>query len=250
MNRIENNAIKYHEHRKNMNNYDANGHLTNNWDPDADYGDEYVALHINIHTPTYQYDNGFDSPESREQWGREASTLIRSFNIMEGTGYDCERKKRAYLHAHPQQISGVVLKNNVKQIVEAVNNMKYSCVRFVELRETIYDISDEVYEKYLDRRKKEIRKLLFENAATTRRIYFCNGFDLARAIANKVRLPRLGLNDGKNYGSGQTIEYILKIANEMAAEGYLKRAERSGNVCFRSLNKTEQEKSKLTFSFT
>ena len=60
-----------------------------------------------------------------------------------------------------------------------------------------------------------------------------------------VRLNRLGLNDGKNYGSGQTIEYILSVADEMIAEGYLKYFERDGVKYIRSLNKTEQKQSKL-----
>ena len=71
---------------------------------------------------------------------------------------------------------------------------------------------------------------------------------MARNIANIVRLNRLGLNDGRNYGSGQTIEYILKVADEMITEGYLKHFERDGVKYIRSLNKTEQKQSKLSIT--
>lgn len=71
---------------------------------------------------------------------------------------------------------------------------------------------------------------------------------MARHIANTIRLNRLGLNDGKNYGSGQTIEYILKVADEMIIEGYLKPLERNGIKYIRSLNKTEQKQSKLSIA--
>lgn len=75
---------------------------------------------------------------------------------------------------------------------------------------------------------------------------YCYAFDVARHIAGIVRLRRLGLNDGRNYGSGQTIDYILKVANEMIEEGYLKSFEKEGSKYIRSLNKTEQKKLKLS----
>ena len=94
-------------------------------------------------------------------------------------------------------------------------------------------------------RKEEIRKALFEKSATTRTTKYYEAFDVARHIAGMVRLNRLGLNDGKTYRSGQTIEYILKVADEMIEEGYLKYFERDGHKYIRSLNKTEQKQSKL-----
>ena len=71
---------------------------------------------------------------------------------------------------------------------------------------------------------------------------------MVRSIANIVRLNRLGLNDGKNYGSGQTVEYILKVADKMITEGYLKSFERDGVKYIRSLNKTEQKQGKLSIA--
>ena len=137
------------------------------------------------------------------------------------------------------------MKNDVKRIAESINNMKLSSIRWVDLHETVYVISDNEYNKYLDGRKDIIRKALFEKSATTRANKYCAAFDVARNIAGRVRLNRLGLNDGKNYGSGQTIEYILSVADEMIAEGYLKYFERDGIKYIRSLNKTEQKQSKL-----
>ena len=68
---------------------------------------------------------------------------------------------------------------------------------------------------------------------------------MARHIADIVRLYRLGLNDGRNYGGGQTIDYILKVAEEMIEDGYLKYFEDGNGKYIRSLNKTEQKKMKL-----
>jgi hypothetical protein len=148
-------------------------------------------------------------------------------------------------YAHPQNISGVVLKNDVQKIAEAVSNMELSSIRWVDLYETVYVISDSEYEEYLNGKKDIIRKELFEKSATTRTTKYYSAFDVARNIAGMVRLNRLGLNDGKNYGGGQTIDYILKVAEEMIEEGYLKYFERDGYKYIRSLNKTEQKKFKM-----
>lgn len=241
-------SIKYHEYRKG-NEYGTDHTLTNNWNPDLDYGNEYVKVYFNIDTPTYDYNNGWET-ENREAWDKESSELISSFGIMEDSGYkvDNGKEKCAYLYANPQQISGVILKNDVKKVAEAISNMELSSIRWVDLHETVYDISDSEYEEYLDGKKNQIRKELFEKSATTRTNKFYAAFDVARNIANIVRLNRLGLNDGRNYGSGQTIEYILKVADEMVTEGYLKHFERDGVKYIRSLNKTEQKQSKLSIA--
>ena len=242
-------SILYHDNMNGVQ-YGEDHMLTDNWNPDMDYGNEYVRVYFRIETPSYHYEKGFSSTEDRDSWNTEASNLISSLGIMEDSGYkvDNGKEKCAYLYAHPQNISGVVLKNDVQKIAEAISNMKRSSIRWVDLYETVYVISDNEYNEYLDRRKDEIRKALFEKSATTRTTKYYAAFDVASHIAGMVRLNRLGLNDGKNYGSGQTIEYILSVVDEMITEGYLKYFERDGIKYIRSLNKTEQKQSKLTIA--
>lgn len=239
--------IKYHQNGIGYE-YGADGKLTDNWNPDIDYGNEYVKVYFRIDTPSYHYNNGFDTTESKEKWCDEASALIKSFGILEDCGYTVEhsKDKRAYLYAHPQNISGVILKNDVKKIAEAISKMEYSSIRWVDLYETVYVISDEEYETYLDSKQEEIRKALFEKSATTRTTKYYIAFDVARHIADKVRLNRLGIDDSKhNYTRGQTVNYILKVADKMIEEGYLKCFEDDGIKYIRSINKTEQKKLKF-----
>ena len=240
--------IKYHQYGLGYD-YGEDHMLTNNWNPDLDYGNEYVSVYFNIDTPTYP-NCSFITTDDRDKWHTEASNLIKSLGIMEDSGWkvDNGKEKCAYLYAHPQQISGVVLKNDIKKIAKAISNMELSSIRWVDLRETVYVISDSDYEEYLNGRKDDIRKLLFEKSATTRTSKYYSAFDVARYIAGAVRLNRLGLNDGKNYGGGQTIDYILKVADEMIEEGYLKYFEKDGYKYIRSLNKTEQKCLKLKFA--
>ena len=238
--------IKYHQNGIGYE-YGADGKLTDNWNPDCDYGNEYVRVYFRIDTPSYHYNNGFDTEDSRNKWNTEASKLIKSFGILEDCGYTVEhsKDKQAYLHAHPQDISGVVLKNDVQKIAEAISNMELSSIRWVDLYETVYVISDSEYEEYLNGKQEEIRKALFENSSTTRTTKYYNAFDVARHIAGMVRLNRLGLNNGKNYDGGQTVDYVLKMADKMIEEGYLKCFVENDIKYIRSLNKTEQKQMKL-----
>ena len=238
--------IKYHQNGIG-NEYGVDGKLTDNWNPDCDYGNEYVKVYFRIDTPSYHYSNGFDTEDNRNKWNIEASGLIKSLGILEDCGYEVEhsKDKQAYLYAHPQNISGVVLKNDVRKISEAISNMKLSSIRWVDLYETVYVISDSEYEEYLDGKQDEIRKALFEKSSTTRTTKYYSAFDVARHIAGLVKLNRLGLNDGKNYSGGQTVDYVLKMADKMIEEGYLKCFVDGDIKYIRSLNKTEQKKMKL-----
>lgn len=243
-------SIKYHQWGTG-NEYGANFELTDNWNPNADYGNEYVSVYFRIDTPLY--DDcicDFKSDEDSEKWHAETSELIKSFGVMDGSRYDTERSKEkcAYLYAHPQNISGVIRKNDVKRIAEAISKMELSSIWSVDLYETVYVISDNEYEEYLNGKKEEIRKALFEESVTTRTTKYYNAFDIARCLADKFRLNRLGINDGKNYGGGQTIDYILNVADEMIEEGLLKSFEQNGEKYIRSLNKTEQKQMKVKFA--
>ena len=243
-------SIKYHQWGTG-NEYGANFELTDNWDSNADYGNEYVSVYFRIDTPLYDdciYD--FKSDEDSEKWHNEVDNLIKSLGILQGSGFTVENSKgkQAYLHAHPQNISGVILKNDDKSIAEAISKMKLSSIWSVDLYETVYVISDNEYEEYLNGKRDEIRKELFVESATPRITKYYNAFDVARSLADKFRLNRLGINDGKNYGGGQTIDYILNVADEMIEEGLLKSFEQNGEKYIRSLNKTEQKQMKVKFA--
>lgn len=238
--------IKYHDNINGVQ-YGSDHKLTNNWNPDCDYGNEYVRVHFRIDTPSYRCNNGFVTEEERNKWNTEASDLIKSFGILEDSGYKVEhsKDKQAYLYAHPQDISGVVLKNDVRKIAETISNMKLSTIRWVDLYETVYVISDAEYEEYLDGKQEEIRKALFIKSSTTRTTKYYNAFDVAINITRIVKLNRLGLNDGENYSGGQTVDYVLKMVDKMIEEGYLKCFVDGDIKYIRSLNKTEQKKMKL-----
>lgn len=158
-------GIKYHQYGCG-NDYGDDHYLTDNWNPDYDYGSQYVEVYFNINTPSYMHDKdpsafGFASDEARDEWYAAASKVIASFDILEDSGYNVENsaEKRAYLYPHPQQISGVILKNDVRKVAEAIERMSPSSIRWVDLYDTVYVISDEAYEKYLIFKDESLKKI-------------------------------------------------------------------------------------------
>lgn len=48
-------GIKYHQYGCG-NDYGDDHYLTDNWNPDYDYGSQYVEVYFNINTPSYMHD--------------------------------------------------------------------------------------------------------------------------------------------------------------------------------------------------
>lgn len=87
---------------------------------------------------------------------------------------------------------------------------------------------------------------MFDSCHTTRTTKYYSAFDVCRNLAGTFRLNRLGLNDGRNYGSGQTIDHIMRIIDEMANTGLLVITKGKDDLkLVRSINKTEQKRLKL-----
>ena len=138
-----------------------------------------------------------------------------------------------------------MLKNEVKQIAEALKKRNTFYLRWVDLCETVYDMTDQEYEEILSAKDEDIKKSLLENSKTTRTSKYYYAFDVARNLANKFRLSRIGDSDGRNYGTGQTINHILGIIQSLIKEGYLVSAMKNDTLLIRTINKSEQKQRKL-----
>lgn len=244
-------GIKYHQNGLGYK-YGEDHSLTNNWNPNADYRNEYSNVYFRINTPSYDVMNGGWGANEREAVGKEIDKLFTSL------GWRCDEsgfsgvcatytKGKSHLYMHPQDYSGEVLKNEIKSVAEAIEKAKTFSLRWVELYDTVYDITDYEYEEYLQGRDKEIRKSLFETCVTTRKSKYFYAFDVCRSLANQFRLRRVGLNDGRNDGSGQTINHIMKVIDDMAKENLLFIKEKDGYKLVRTPNKTEQKELKICF---
>ena len=138
------------------------------------------------------------------------------------------------------------MKNEVKTIAEALLGHQTFKLRWVDLYESVYDISDEEHLKMLECKKKEIREMIFKTAQTRTRNIFLPMNDLVKSIASRVRIKRITSCDQSNYEPDKTtVVYVMKQIDEMIESGFLVKPLMGEYV--RSLNKTEQKQKHKLF---
>ncbi len=241
-------AIKYHQWG-NGNEYGTDRALTNNWNPDADYGNEYSNVYFNINTKGYGYPNFCFTDEDRIAFNKDIAEVFTAL------GWECEReehngscaewhKGKSHLYMHPQQLSGEVLKNEIKVIAEALAGRTSVKLRWVDLRDTVYDMTDEEYEEILATKDGEIESTVLKICKTTRTNKFVNINEVASHIANIFRIRRIGQDDGRYSGIGQTATHIIEVIRTLITDGYIVTA-KSNDRLIRTINKTEQKHRKL-----
>ena len=236
-------AIKYHQYGIG-NEYGTDHQLTNNWDPDLDYENEYVNVYFRMETKGYDYPSFCFTEEDRKAFDSELSEVFTSL------GWKCEEnahngscatwtKGKQHLYLHPQNFSGEVLKNEIKQIAEPLERRNTFYLRWVDLYETVYDMTGEEYESALSQKDEEIKKAILQNCKTTRTSEFYYACDVIRGFSDRFGIKQIG----KEKCSGIVILHIRKIIETLIAEGYLVAAR--DNELIRTINKTEQKQRKL-----
>ena len=237
--------IEYHEYRTGERDYGDDHKLTNNWNPEQDYGKEYAKVYFNMESEGYCYPSFSFTEEQREKFTDDINRIFSSI------GWMCEeperklsgvcatwRKGKSHLYMHPQQFSGEVLKNDIKEVAEALQSGKVFSLRWVDIYETVYDISNEEYKKYLESKKIEICTVLYEDFGTTRKNKAFDTMDVIKRLIKKYGLPRIGKETDR-----VAIDYIRNRIIDMAADGLVE-IFRDGDL-MRSLNKTEKRKKPL-----
>ena len=241
-------SIKYHDNLNGIQ-YGADHKLTDNWNPDGEYGNEYCEGHFRIECPSYmqgKYPCNFDDDKDRVSFRKEVRTIMEDLGWHFSNDYDCEpTKEKSHLYIHPQDISGEMLKKEVRQLAEAFENNQTFYLRWVDIYDTVLDITDEEYNTYLETKKDEIIKIVLKNSVTKRTNKYFYIYNVAKIVADKIRLIRIGDNDGRNYGVGYTAKYIIEVIDGLIKDGYLVKAEQNNNTYIRTINKTEQKQKKL-----
>lgn len=242
-------SIKYHDNLNGIQ-YGTDHKLTNNWNPDGEYKDnEYCKVYFRIECPAYmqgKYPCNFDDDKDRTSFHDEVRAIMENLGWCFSNDYDCKPTKgKSHLYIHPQDISGEMIKKEVKQLAEAFEKNQTFYLRWVDIYDDVYDITDKEYNTYLETKKDEIINLVLKNSVTKRTNKYFYIYNVAKFVADKIRLIRIGDNDGRNYGVGYTAKYIIEVIDRLVKDGYLIKAEQNNNVYIRTINKTEQKQKKL-----
>lgn len=233
------------------------------WDPDQTFPEtEYVNAHFRIRCPTY-YAKGFENHLDRDAFYADAGAALLSAGFHEArtekraSWWPSFAKGKAALYIHPNDVSGIVRKSDVKRIAEALSAGSDFSLEYVDLYETAYDMDDSAYFQYLSGRKQEILVAICEAAQTKRRTSYFRAAELSASLSGRFRLRRAGMRDESTSGGyGPTAEYIYTVIQEAVKSGYLASFVKT-DVCkyadcletealyVRTLNKTERRKAKV-----
>lgn len=204
----------------------------------------YASVYFRIDTIGFDCVHGWFSEEKDNNlFHSEASEIIKAFGIVEGCGY---KQNNEYLHAHPQNISGIVEKSKIKAVAEAINNSKSMTIRWTDVYEEYAIISDEDYAKILEGKRKEMAKYIVENCFTKRTNLFKSRFEIAVNAQEKFKENRLNAREDAN-NHKMTFQFAQEVIDQLVEKGYLIQVTENETGYIRALNKTEQKKNKVNY---
>lgn len=239
-------SIKYHDNTT-PEQYGPDHKLLDNWDATAAYQEnDYIKAYFRIEVPGWDYRiMGFsDDAERAAFYGLAHDALERcgfsedkEDNYSRGT---MVRSGKETLHIHPQEISGTVKKNNVRRIAEQLAGCEGLTMRWVDLYETVYDMTDAEYAAYLYGKRDDLRRKVLEDAKTKRSNLYKSMDQIIKRAADAIRIKRVG----KDYylPDRLTAEFVSGFVSGLVEHGYLVEATgRNGDDLIRTINKAEQK---------
>lgn len=203
----------------------------------------YAKVYFRIDTKGFNCMSGFfENNLDCAAFHDEIEKIIESFGIIESNGY---KQNNEYLYAHPQNISGIVKKDKIKAIAEAIDSSTSMSIRWVDVYNEYVDISDEDYKIMLDNKRTEMIAYIIDQCYTKRRDRYYRTIAIATNTQERFKTDRINAIEDFNKHS-MTYKYAMDIINILVDNGYLVRT--SDGEGIRSLNKTEQKKNKIDYS--
>lgn len=236
--------IKYHNNIYGQQ-YGTDGELTDNWNSEPIYGNnEYSRVFFRIDCPSYVFNNyaypNWDSEEQKKSFYAEARDILKRFNIPEGTEHFPEKLPgMEHLHVHPQNISGVIAKNRIKAVAEALNACSGFSVRWVDVYEDIADMTNEAFIERLNEHKGEIEADLLECFKTKRRnLYIVSNYwnSPVEKLSNKYTIRRRTSESGVDE---VCMGFIKSVFDSLVEQRKIVSAKTKNGIGYRAAKKDE-----------
>lgn len=227
-----------------MSSRDYSNYYANRKDWSDNGNGNYAKVYFRIDTIGFDTCKGwFTEEKDNSLFHDEASEIIKSFGIVESSGYG---QNNEYLYAHPNDISGIVEKSKIKAIAEAINNSKSMKIRWVDIYEEYAIISDDDYMEILNSKREEMAKYIVEKCFTKRTNLFKSRFETAINAQERFKTNRINAIENINTPK-TTFKYAQDVIAELVENGYLIQVIENETAYIRSLNKTEQKKNKVNY---
>ena len=186
-------------------------------------------------------EQGFSSAEQREEFFYEMREVLDRFGVPEGTGHRTENLPGIeHLYIHPQSVSGVMAKNKIKPIAEALDACETAAIRWVDLYEDISTMTNEEFLSQLENRTEEIKKDMLEAFKTKRRnLYIVPSFwsGPVSRLSDKYTIRRRSCESGED---GVCFSFISSVFAKLVEAGEIVEAETKHGTGYRTAKKDEQ----------
>lgn len=223
--------------------YDSETHYAiENWTDTGFSANEYAKVFFRIDCPTFDcVSASFGSASAREDFYAEAKAVLRSFDIDEGTGYIMrgEEYRMEHLHIHPQVISGVVAKNKIVAIAEAINRCKYAFCRSVDVYEDVSTMTNEQFAESLSGKLADIESDILSAFTTKRKNLYYGEYAtscLLERIADKYHVCRRQCESVTDYTAKAFCADILEL---LVNQGKIVSADTKDGKSYRTAKKNE-----------
>ena len=225
--------------------YGADGALLDNWNPDGPFPENsYINVHFRIDANGFDYNGHFNNAIEQAAFNQEVKAILNRFGIMEDCGYSAERagKMKEWLYIHPQDISGVVRKQAVKAIADALESCKTCSLRWVDVYEEVFDMTEEAFIQRLEEQKQAIKADLMRLYETKRsNLYIVPSYFSGpeKTLEKKYHIFR---HRCQGYQDGPCYSFICQVREEMVGEGLLVTAQTKGGTGYRTVKQAKKAK--------
>lgn len=146
-----------------------------------------------------------------------------------------------HLHIHPHELSGVVAKNKIKAIAEALAACETISCRWVDVYDEISTMDNTAFRAALAERTEEIEADLLQAFTTKRKnLYIVPSYwsGPIAALSGKYTIRRRSCESGQD---GVCCEFLNSVFEKLVEAGKIVSAETKHGTGYRTAKKDEQK---------
>jgi len=203
----------------------------------------FKRVYFNINTPSYynsKYGVGWNTPEDGELFKKSITDLFlnNGWEIKKerfNSGCNTVTKDKQELYLHPQQVSGIVIEENIPIIENLLNNDLFT-FRNTDIYEEVFDITDDEYMSILQSKRVEIEQDILTIYKTKRKnLFITDGWNPLQKVLSKYRIKRLLNYIGVYSSNDLDMHYIYELFKNMVAENKIVTANTKHGTGYRSV---------------
>lgn len=197
------------------------------FDTSVVYGNEYAEVHLRIKPDYYfkmalMYNNEYEGNVFEKEMTRLISKIGWKIDIPDRNEIPYKAfNENEYLYLFLNEFTGVILKDHIALLAKLfTENDKFPLESFY-VYETIYDIPDDTYRRYLDSKQSYILAQLCELANIENCLV--ESGSLVQKVVFQFGVPRIQDNAGLFHHMEYTYRYVEECLHFLVNQGFIHR---------------------------